>query len=163
MMTGYSARKLRTKALEEGALDVMNKPVMLEDILGKLTEMSPGTILIVDDDPISTEMISSTLQTAGWNVRIAENGLMAVDITTRGGISAMVLDIEIPIMNSVEVCAELKRRRIEIPIIVASVSKYGKRSFEGYNVRGFMRKPIDRRVLLDFIEQTIRAKPNQAA
>ncbi len=153
MMTGYSARESKAKAIEAGAIDILCKPVMPEDILGKLCKADKGTVLIADDDPIFAEMVSSTLQTAGWHVRTAETGLQAVDIASRGGISALVLDLSMPALNGVEVCQELKRRGIELPIIVASSDGNGRRLFDDQNIQGFLQKPVDPREVLDFVQR----------
>lgn len=163
MMTGYSARDCKSKALKAGALEILHKPVMPEDILGKLCQETTGTILIADDDPIFAEIISSTLQTAGWTVRTAETGLQAVDIATRGGISAIVLDVEMPVYGGVEVCAELKRRGIELPIIVATSRDDAREMFNQYDIHGFLHKPVDPRAILEFVESTLRGSSTKAA
>ena len=153
MMTGYSAFKFKQKATESGAIEILGKPVMPEDILGKLCQANVGTVLIADDDPIFAELVSSTLRTAGWNVRTAENGLQAVDIISRGGINALILDYSMPILNGVEVCNELERRGVELPIIIATSDDNSRVQFENKDVHGFLNKPVDPRAVLDFVQQ----------
>lgn len=163
MMTGYSDKDCKSQALHSGAVEILHKPIMPEDVLGKLCQESSGTILIADDDPIFAEIISSTLETAGWTVRTAQTGLQAVDITSHGGISALVLDIEMPGLGGVEVCAELRRRGIELPIIVATSSEDGRRLLDQYDICGFLTKPVDPREILDFVERSLRIKSKDAA
>ncbi|MDH3741872.1 MAG: response regulator [Hyphomicrobiales bacterium] len=153
MMTGYSARESKAKAIDAGAIDILCKPVMPEDILGKLSKADKGTILIADDDPVFAELVSTTLHTAGWNVRTAETGLQAVDIVSHGGITAMVLDYSMPILSGTEVCRELTRRGIDLPIIVATSDENSRGLFEHLNIDGFLRKPVDPRAVLEFVER----------
>lgn len=163
MMTGYSARDCKEKALKAGACEILRKPVMPEDILGKLSQENAGTVLIADDDQIFAEIISSTLQTAGWTVLTAETGLQAVDIVSRGGVGAMILDLEMPILSGVEVCQELARRGIELPIMVATSSDDGKQQFRQHNIAGFLQKPVDPRAILEFVETNLTRSSAKAA
>ena len=163
MMTGYSAKDCNDKAVEAGALQILRKPVMPEDILGKLCEDDVGTVLVADDDPIFVEIITTTLQTAGWTVRTAENGLQAVDIVSRGGIGALVLDVAMPVLDGKEVCNELKRRGIDLPILIATSGPHREKEFESLGIESFMQKPVDPRCILEFVEQQIRLPASRAA
>lgn len=163
IMTGYSARDTRSRALDMDDDQILRKPIMPEDILGKLGKDETGTVLVADDDPIFAEIISSTLEQAGWNVRTATTGLQAVDIVSRGGISALVLDLEMPILNGVEVCEELTRRGVELPIMVATSSHNGERQFSQHKTTGFLQKPVDPRAILEFVETNLTRISAEAA
>ena len=162
IMTSYGTKRCKARALEAGAREFLHKPVMPEDILGKLSRENAGTILIADDDPIFAEIISSTLETAGWRVRTAENGLQTVDIVSRGGIAALVLDVSMPILDGVEVCEELARRGKELPILVVTSSDDSRAMFEADQIVGYLTKPVDPRQVLHFIE-TALAKASEPA
>lgn len=163
IMTGYSARDTRSKVQDMDEQYILRKPVMPEDILGKLGLDETGTILVADDDPIFAEIISSTLEQAGWIVRTAATGLQAVDIVSRGGVGAMVLDLEMPLLSGVEVCQELTRRGIKLPILVATSSDDGEQQFDQQNIAGVLHKPVDPRAVLDFVEKTLRRSTAEAA
>ena len=163
IMTGYSARDTKSRALNMAEDQILRKPIMPEDILGKLGKDATATVLVADDDPIFAEIISSTLEQAGWNVRTATTGLQAVDIVSRGGISVLVLDLNMPILSGVQVCEELARRGVELPIMVATSSDDGKRQFSQHNIAGFLQKPVDPRAILEFVETNLTRTSARAA
>ena len=83
-----------------------------------------GVILVADDDAANREMLLRRLERLGHTVRLAENGLQAVEMLGREPFDLMLLDLQMPEMNGYEV---LERARTdealrEIPIIVLSAS-----------------------------------------
>jgi DNA-binding response OmpR family regulator len=163
MMTSYGTKRCSAEAFEAGAKEFLHKPVMPEDILGKLSSESVANVLVVDDDPIFTEIVSSTLETAGWQVLTAENGLRAIDILSRGGIGAVVLDINMPELDGQEVCRELKRRGIDVPILVVTGTDQGIDEFSEFRVKAVLQKPIDPREVLLFVEEQLSRSVKQEA
>lgn len=81
-----------------------------------------GTILIVDDEPVSRRLVARMLQSFGYTVLEAENGEQAVDMFERhaGQITVVLCDVIMPRMNGWETLAALRRRSPELPVILAS-------------------------------------------
>lgn len=79
------------------------------------------TILVVDDDAHIRDVISFALEKAGMQVMLAENGLQAVERFRQSvnSISLIVLDINMPEMDGLEVCREL-RKSSDVPILFLS-------------------------------------------
>ena len=62
-------------------------------------------VLVVDDDPALREMLAIILESEGYEVTQARNGLEAVECLQRGWRPAvMLLDIMMPLMDGVAVC-----------------------------------------------------------
>ncbi|MEA4971600.1 MAG: EAL domain-containing protein [Candidatus Metalachnospira sp.] len=89
-------------------------------------------ILIVDDQPINRQILCKLL-CAEYDTISASNGKEALDILHKEklGISAILLDIVMPILDGYSVLAELKKDEVlcNIPVIVAT-QKYGDKSEE---------------------------------
>lgn len=80
---------------------------------------SKATILIVDDS-ITNIMLLSDILKDEYNIKIAKNGLKALEIlNSETQIDLVLLDIEMPEINGYEVCIEAKnnQKTKNIPII----------------------------------------------
>ncbi|MBF0569528.1 MAG: response regulator [Candidatus Omnitrophica bacterium] len=82
----------------------------------------PKKILVVDDDPVIQKIASETLRKAGYDVKIAVDGVQAMAALKADKPDLMVLDIMMPEMNGYDVCEKVKfdPDLKEIPIIVLS-------------------------------------------
>ncbi|GIH22283.1 putative transcriptional regulatory protein PrrA [Acrocarpospora phusangensis] len=80
--------------------------------------MGAHRILAVDDDPAILRVLRRGLTLEGFTVEAAGSGHNAVEIADR--VDAIVLDVSMPGMSGIEVCAELRRRGSEVPILMLS-------------------------------------------
>jgi len=83
---------------------------------------NPGYVLIVDDQPNNLRLLSTTLTEAGYRVRNAISGPMALMGIEKALPQLILLDIMMPQMNGYELCQHLKsdERTQHIPIIFLS-------------------------------------------
>lgn len=80
------------------------------------------TILIVDDDKITLDLLNIILKQKDYNTLLAKNGQEAIDIhKKRNDISLILMDIQMPILNGFEAVSEIRKYELEtktqIPII----------------------------------------------
>lgn len=78
-----------------------------------------GHILIVDDDSHIREVISFALEKAGMKTRAARNGAEALQFFNATGADLIVLDINMPELDGLDVCREL-RKTSDVPILFLS-------------------------------------------
>lgn len=78
-----------------------------------------GHILIVDDDSHIREVISFALEKAGMKTRAARNGSEALQFFNATGADLIVLDINMPELDGLDVCREL-RKTSDVPILFLS-------------------------------------------
>jgi two-component system OmpR family response regulator len=78
-----------------------------------------STILIVDDDPHIRQLLAFALDKAGFATREAADGEAALDAVKAGGVDLIVLDINLPRLNGLEVCRKV-RAEGELPILFLS-------------------------------------------
>jgi CheY-like chemotaxis protein len=79
-------------------------------------------ILLVDDEPDIRELVSFGLE-RHYEVRCAENGQEALDVLLSEHIDAVVLDLAMPVMTGRELLAELDRRHLGVPVVIASAEQ----------------------------------------
>ena len=77
-----------------------------------------GPVLIVDDDAASRELLETRLGALNCNVAMASDGREALSAIRREAPSVVLLDLQMPGMDGMEVLRALRQDRIDIPVIV---------------------------------------------
>ncbi len=130
-----------SQAVWEAPQAVVYRPIS-DQYLPK-TDNSNYTILIVDDDQPTRELIGLYLKTLGYNVLLAENGAKALEFVKLYTVDMAFLDIMLPTMDGLAVCAAISKL-VEIPIIMLTIlSKldYTARAFQ-LGADGYITKPF---------------------
>lgn len=65
-------------------------------------------VLIVDDSPLTRELLASLLDSVGYEIRTADDGVEALAILQREGSDLVVTDLEMPRMDGLELTRQLK-------------------------------------------------------
>jgi len=158
MMTGFR-EPMVAKALEIGALGLLNKPFRLEDLLEKLTDATKPVVLLVDDDPDFADGLSELLVGHGYKTAIAGDGKMAVERVTSGGVDVLILDLRLPVMNGIDVYRKLMEQGSPPPTIIVSASLDKNRdsvdALRSVSVKDCFSKPVDPQVLLSTIDRIV--------
>lgn len=66
-------------------------------------------ILVVEDDPISRQVMRDYLRAKGYEVSLAGDGREALDRFATEAPHLVLLDVALPLKNGFEVCFEIKR------------------------------------------------------
>jgi DNA-binding NtrC family response regulator len=107
--------------------------------------LSAETILVADDDPYIQEALQDRLETLGYRVSLAADGQQALEFLEHQGPQLILLDIEMPGMKGLDVLKEIRRREMDIPVIM--ITAYGSIDLAVQAMRegayDFITKPFD--------------------
>lgn len=77
--------------------------------------------MVVDDDAGLQHVMQETLAAAGFNVAVAASGVEAIEVCSVFKPDLVLLDINMPLMDGIEACAEIRRRNDRsFPIIMVT-------------------------------------------
>jgi CheY-like chemotaxis protein len=109
-----------------GAADYMTKPIDRERLLLILKKHMPApslaSVLLVEDDPTTREMLRRLLEKEGWSVNEAENGRIGLERVKENRPGLVLLDLMMPEMDGFGFVAELRKRKEwrDIPVVVVT-------------------------------------------
>jgi CheY-like chemotaxis protein/anti-sigma regulatory factor (Ser/Thr protein kinase) len=113
-------------------------------------EAARPTILLVEDDRASLDLMIAYLVGSPALVVTARDGVEALDMVRRSPPDAVVLDLQLPRMDGWEVLAEIKRdpATAHVPVVVASIVDDRPRGLT-LGASAYLTKPVARADLLD--------------
>ncbi|GIW45462.1 MAG: hypothetical protein KatS3mg077_2744 [Candidatus Binatia bacterium] len=113
----------------------------------------PEAILVVDDSISVRKLTSRFLESEGWEVDTAVDGLDALDKLATGRFRLVITDLEMPRMHGYELIAEIRRQPQwrHLPIIVCSSRSSDKHRGRAREVgaQGYLTKPFTKEQLID--------------
>ncbi len=148
----------------EGVIEVESQPargstfrLLLPALEGGVVAPAPGPpasskrvgrtvrVLLIDDEETVRAVGATMLRQAGYQVLVAEDGRVALDIFAREGdqIDVVLLDLSMPRMDGQETCAALMELRPDVRVVLTS--GYNEQEaldrFDGQGLAGFVQKP----------------------
>ncbi|WP_046167319.1 putative bifunctional diguanylate cyclase/phosphodiesterase [Chromobacterium vaccinii] len=112
----------------------------------------PGDILVVDDTMTALMMLVALLSTQGYQVSSAQSGTEALALAQKHPPDLILLDFNMPDMDGLAVCRELKQspRTRDIPILFLSSVSDSQTKVDGFAAGAvdFIIKPFERSELL---------------
>ena len=121
-------------------------------------------VLVVDDSPEILEIlrdgISDLLENS--NVQTAANGVQALIAVGKSKPDFMILDIEMPEMNGIDVCRKLKENPVTNDIVIIAISGFAEKGYKekllAAGVDNFLEKPLRAEDIVEIIKQTALPK-----
>ena len=115
-----------------------------------------GTVLLVDDEPAVRRLGSRMLESLGFSIVTARDGVEAIDLLRghRDRITCVILDLTMPQMDGKETFRELRAIRPEVPVVLSSgyAEQDATQDFVGRGLAGFIQKPYE----LDTLRAVLR-------
>ncbi len=65
-------------------------------------------VLVVDDDPIARDLAVKLIELEGYDVWQVDGGEAAIDFVRETDVQIMVLDVNMPGMDGLQVCRQLR-------------------------------------------------------
>lgn len=121
-------------------------------------------ILVIDDEPQIGRVLRTSLKTHGYDVRVAADGLSALETFKDWRPDLIVTDLAMPNMDGLELCRRL-RAISQLPIIVLSVRGEEKTKVEALDAGAddYVTKPFGMNELLARVRAQLRRAPAQLA
>lgn len=115
-------------------------------------------ILIVEDDLRIAQNISKGLQEKGFETEIAFDGKIGLKLALHNDFDLILLDLNLPGLNGYEVCSEVRKKKLSIPIIMLTALGETEDKIEGFEkgADDYLVKPFDFRELLARINVFIK-------
>jgi DNA-binding NtrC family response regulator len=79
---------------------------------------SPGTVLLVDDEPQVLQAVSQLLERQGWRVRRAPDGRTAIELYAQERPDLVMCDVSMPGLNGLQVLEILKSRDPDATVVM---------------------------------------------
>jgi DNA-binding response OmpR family regulator len=114
------------------------------------------TVLVVDDDPTTHEIVEAALAEANYRVIAAATGKAALTLLEHETIELALLDYQLPEMDGLELLEQCRRRFPQLPCIM--ITAFGTPEA----VLGAMRERVDDFLLKPFTLNELRASVNAA-
>lgn len=121
-------------------------------------------ILLVEDDPTTSKSIELMLGNANLNVYATDLGEEGIDLAKLYDYDLILLDLNLPDMNGREVLRQLRRARIETPILILSGNDDADNKIRGFGFGAddYLTKPFHREELIARIHAIIRRSKGHA-
>ncbi len=118
---------------------------------------SDATVYIVDDDPLIRESSARMFSSLGIQVRTFASGSEFLEHRRQAEFGCIILDYQMPGTDGLELQEELAAREDDLPIIFLTAHGDIPTSVKAMKSGAidFLTKPVDRRTLLNCVEQAI--------
>ncbi len=126
--------------------------------------MAGKYILIVDDDPDLVETVSMMLESKGYEVGKAYDGIEGEEAIKKRRPDVLILDVMMPRKNGYQLCKELKSNKWtnEIPIVLLTAvgeavptTSYSHAEGMAIEAEDFIPKPVDAATLVAAVERLL--------
>ena len=117
-------------------------------------------ILVVDDEPQITRVLRTTLSAQGYDIRVANDGEMALELMKNWTPHVVITDLAMPHLDGVGLCRQV-RQISQVPIIVLSVRGQDRSKVEALDAGAddYVTKPFSMNELLARIRAQLRRTP----
>lgn len=165
VLTATFHSEVRDSLLKKNVADYVLKSsmIVLDDVveaLARLYRNQSMKALVVDDSKTARLVVRDLLQIQNIKVVEAEDGKQALEmLEADDGISIVVTDYEMPVMDGFEFCAEVRKTRRKDSLAIVGVSGAEESSmtakFLKHGANDFLTKPFDPEAFSWRINQTL--------
>lgn len=137
------------------------KKVYLEPKIIDKKEIWERSVLVVDDSLTIRELEKNILESVGYNVDVAIDGVQALEKMKQKRFDLVITDITMPNMNGFELTSAIKKDKNykDIPVIMVTSEEKDEDKRRGIDVGAeayILKSAFDQRSLLDMIERMVR-------
>ncbi len=178
VLTAYDWTDFEEEAREAGVSVFCSKPLFLSELrrcLNTIVNTSEenekpteknysGRILLVEDNELNQEIAEAILTEAGFEVEIAGNGKIAVEMLTGsepGYYQLILMDVQMPVMNGYEATKQIRALDsplADIPILAMTANAFeeDKQDALDSGMNGHIAKPINVETLFAALDNIVK-------
>ena len=143
--------------VDETSEQVLQTEMLLEALQRENKTLANGEkplALLVEDAEQAAELLQRYIESAGYRVEVARNGVDAVDMAKRLCPNVITLDLQLPLKDGWQVMKELKSHPLckHIPIVIVSIVDEKNLGFSLGAVDYFV-KPVNRDDLIEALDR----------
>ena len=118
------------------------------------------TVLIIEDDSTMLRGLKDNFAFAGYHVKTARDGKWGLNAALAEDPALVILDIMLPKMNGYEVCSNIRRKNLDVPIIMLTAKGEESDVILGLNLGAddYVTKPFSVKELLARAQATMRRR-----
>ena len=127
-----------------------------------LLDIGPKRILVAEDDRELADLISIRLGVWGFDIQVAENGKVALDRVRDFRPEAMILDLNMPLLDGFGVLEELGPAQLgKLPTLVLTARHRAEdvRKAISLGARDYLAKPFDQDRFMARVARLFRKAP----
>lgn len=115
-------------------------------------------ILVVEDDKNTSKLMHIVLSKAGYDVKLAGNGIEALELLDNEFIDLILLDVMMPEMDGYEFTETIRTNGLNIPILMVTAKQLSEDMYKGFiaGADDFLVKPVDEIELLFRIKALLK-------
>lgn len=160
-MTDKSLRR-KVEAIKKKKM-CEKKVVSLAEFRGLRANTDAQTVLVVDDDEIMRSALKRILDSEGYNVILAEDGLQLSKVLETTKLDMVLLDVNLPWVDGFELCRLIKSHPTlnDVPLILVSGRKSAddvERGIES-GADDYVTKPFEIDYMLNVIKKHFDKQP----
>ena len=124
------------------------------------TPKAREVILVVEDDASILKGLKMNLELEGYSVIGAEDGEKGLALAWEEHPDLVILDVMLPKMNGFEVCKEIRRRKIDVPVLMLSAKNTEIDKIMGLDLGAddYIAKPFSLRELIARVNAFLRRR-----
>lgn len=155
----FTVRLVQARPAAQVAADAAN---VIREIL---CACAGQPVLVVEDEPVSREVITELLQEIGLQADVARHGREAVEMVRHKAYPLILMDLQMPGMNGLEATHEIRAmpNRCHIPIVAMTANAFAedKAACFAVGMNEFVAKPVDPTVLFAALFRALQASAHE--
>jgi two-component system OmpR family response regulator len=119
----------------------------------------PGTeILVVEDEPNLSFIVSAALRLAGYSVVEVATGQAALTRVAQGGVELLLLDVMLPDINGFDICRRLRAGGSDLPVVFLTARDATDDRVRGLTIGGddYLTKPFSVEEMIARVQAVLR-------
>ena len=146
----FQADEGPTSTPEESSSSSNQNPSAADD----LESSSSLRILVAEDNKINQKLVNAMLKRMGHEVTIVDNGQQALEEVDRSEFDAILMDVQMPVLDGIQSTKEIRNRGLATPIIGLTAS-FQRSDIDFYRDIG-MDDCISKPVRMQLLKETLR-------